>query len=175
MPCFPLTCFSPKVSWNSRLTGIDRCSVHYPDCQVERMGRKPYTVTPCIRGEASWTGYQVAKANAGTEVSTNRKSCRDEVLWLRLPHLRMDGLIVYFLGFASHMIPLAATYGSMKAVSVRLCSNKALFIKLGGGPDLVAGNSFQISILDNPWVAFTFLWHWKMSCPLFCLVSVKSV
>ena len=30
------------------------------------------------------------------------------------------------------MIPLAATYGSMKAVSVRLCSNKALFIKLGG-------------------------------------------
>ena len=99
----------------------------------------------------------MAKANAGTEVSTNRKSCRDEVLWLRLPHLRMDGLIVYFLGFASHMIPLAATYGSMKAVSVQLCSNKALFIKLGGGPDLVAGNSFQISILDNPWVAFTFL------------------
>ena len=60
----------------------------------------------------------MAKANAATEVSTNRKSCPDEVLWLRLPHLRMDGLIVNFLGFASHMISLAATHGSMKTVSV---------------------------------------------------------
>ena len=41
-----------KSFLNFRLKGTDHCSVQYADCQVERLGRKPYTVTPCIREDS---------------------------------------------------------------------------------------------------------------------------
>lgn len=68
-------------------TQRDSCSVYYPDCQVEMIGRRSDTVTPCVRGEAN-SGHQMPKSGAGT---ANRKSCRVRVLWLGLrpPHLRM--------------------------------------------------------------------------------------